>query len=177
MPQLEPSVYFLLVYILALSFSLLKGMKLKTIVLQSILFWYLAALVIVTLLPGLSDGAELELKNNFVPLKTIVELVTQHPTSVALRQVVGNVVLFIPFGFLLPLLWPSLSFSKKILLGLSLSFGIEALQYVISLQMGYTYRITDIDDLLLTTVGFIIGLICFRGYSLWATSPCSRSLS
>lgn len=42
------------------------------------------------------------------------------------------------------------------------SIGIETLQYCISLIIGVTYRITDINDVILNTLGGIIGLLLLR---------------
>jgi glycopeptide antibiotics resistance protein len=66
-----------------------------------------------------------------------------------------NVLLFVPVGFLLPLLWTK--FKKKratILYGALLSLAIELGQLL-------TFRATDIDDLLLNTAGTAIGCFLF----------------
>ena len=67
-----------------------------------------------------------------------------------------NVVLFVPLGFLLPLIWENKNSPWKILLaGLSFSLLIELSQLL-------NVRNTDIDDLLLNTLGAVIGFGLFR---------------
>ncbi|MCB7304642.1 VanZ family protein [Bariatricus massiliensis] len=66
-----------------------------------------------------------------------------------------NIVLFIPFGFLCPLLWKSKRFwYRTVLAGFSLSLLIEVSQI-------FTFRVTDIDDLLMNTLGTCIGFFVF----------------
>lgn len=70
-----------------------------------------------------------------------------------------NVVLFVPLGFLLPLIWENKNKLWKILLaGLSFSLLIELSQLL-------NLRNTDIDDLLLNTLGAVIGFVLFRLFS------------
>ena len=67
-----------------------------------------------------------------------------------------NVVMFMPLGFLLPYIWTGYrSLSKTALTGFLLSFSIEFAQLA-------TNRISDIDDLLMNTLGAL------SGYGLWA---------
>ncbi|MFX3675119.1 MAG: VanZ family protein [Paenisporosarcina sp.] len=67
----------------------------------------------------------------------------------------GNIVMFMPIGFLLPLLWEKFEpFYITIGLGFLLSLSIEILQLP---QM----RSSDVDDLWLNTLGTIIGYIVF----------------
>lgn len=67
-----------------------------------------------------------------------------------------NVILFLPMGLLLPILWPRfLSFFPVVALGFSASLFIEFAQL-------FTYRATDINDLMTNTVGTIIGYLLAR---------------
>ena len=67
-----------------------------------------------------------------------------------------NGVLFAPLGFLLPLLWPRQNrFWKILLAGISFSLLIELSQLL-------NLRSTDIDDLLLNTLGAVIGFALYR---------------
>ena len=70
-----------------------------------------------------------------------------------------NVVLFVPLGFLLPLIWENENrFWKILLAGVSFSLLIELSQLL-------NLRSTDIDDLLLNTLGAVIGFVLFRLFS------------
>lgn len=70
-----------------------------------------------------------------------------------------NVVLFLPLGFLLPLLWPKLNRFWKILLsGIAFSLLIELSQLL-------NIRNSDVDDLLLNTLGAVAGFALYRAFS------------
>ncbi|WP_091022935.1 VanZ family protein [Bacillus sp. UNCCL81] len=63
-------------------------------------------------------------------------------------NIFGNIILFVPFGFILT----SIKKSKKIILiGLFLSISIEVVQFMMS------FRTSDIDDVILNTIGTYIG--------------------
>lgn len=72
-------------------------------------------------------------------------------------QYVQNIVLFIPLGFMLPLLWSKYQNPRKALVcGFLLSLVIELMQLL-------NFRATDIDDLLMNTLGTGIGYLLFWG--------------
>ena len=74
------------------------------------------------------------------------------------RLLAGNVLVFIPFGLLLPAIWPRLARLWRIALaGLLFSAAIELSQLGISLLLGYWYRMADIDDVLLNVGGVLLG--------------------
>lgn len=67
-----------------------------------------------------------------------------------------NVLLFVPFGFLLPFIWPHINKLKyTVLSGFSFSLLIEISQL-------FNNRRTDVDDLLMNTLGTLIGYLLFR---------------
>lgn len=63
----------------------------------------------------------------------------------------ANIIIFIPIGILLPILY-NLKDKHIILIGFCISLFIEITQLFLN-------RTTDIDDLILNTLGVIIGLI------------------
>ena len=69
-----------------------------------------------------------------------------------LLNVIGNVAMFIPSGIVLPIIYKRLdSFVKVILAGGGISLCIEII------QLPFSVRASDVDDLILNTVGVIIG--------------------
>lgn len=78
-----------------------------------------------------------------------------------MSQVISNMIMFIPLGFLLPIVFKSSrSFSKTTLFAFGFSFFVEFFQYFIG-------RSSDIDDLILNTLGGIGGygiFILFNKY-------------
>lgn len=68
-----------------------------------------------------------------------------------------NIFLFIPFGFLCPLISKRYqSVKNTLLIGFGLSLTIEIV------QLFTLYRATDIDDLITNIIGTLIGYFCFR---------------
>jgi glycopeptide antibiotics resistance protein len=49
-----------------------------------------------------------------------------------------------------------------IVIGFFVSLSIEILQAILGFIIGYNYRAFDVNDLILNTVGTIIGLIIFK---------------
>ncbi|HML69632.1 MAG TPA: VanZ family protein [Clostridia bacterium] len=79
-----------------------------------------------------------------------------------------NIVLFVPLGFLLPLIWESENgFCKILLAGVLFSLLIECSQLL-------NLRSTDIDDLLLNTLGAVVGFALFRAYA-WLSKRVKRT--
>ena len=77
-----------------------------------------------------------------------------------------NAVMFLPFGFLLPVLWRCCrGWWKTALAGLFLSGLIEALQL-------FCFRYTDVDDLLMNALGALLGywLSWLLFHRKWRTS-------
>lgn len=71
-------------------------------------------------------------------------------------QYVLNVVMFIPLGYLISYLWPSMARVRyMILYGMGLSLLIELSQLL-------NQRATDIDDLIMNTIGALLGLALFK---------------
>ena len=69
-----------------------------------------------------------------------------------LINVIGNTTMFIPLGIVWPAVFKKLdTHSKVIAAGAGFSLCIEVL------QLPFFDRVTDIDDLLLNTLGFLIG--------------------
>ena len=70
-----------------------------------------------------------------------------------LKNTLLNILLFLPLGFLLPLLWKLMfSFKKTVLAGFTVSVLIEILQIL-------TWRATDINDVIANTAGTLFGYL------------------
>ncbi|MBI5978599.1 VanZ family protein [Clostridium perfringens] len=93
-----------------------------------------------------------------VPFTTIKEFIFEAPTYlIAIKNLVGNIIIFCPLGFLLPLISMKLNSWKKVILIIFLiSFLIESIQLVTGLGF------FDVDDLILNTLGGIIGYWIYK---------------
>lgn len=75
----------------------------------------------------------------------------------AFINVLGNLILLAPLSFFIALLWKRFrSFKNNVLFCFIISFSIEFLQFFTDM------RTTDIDDLILNTIGAIIGFYIFK---------------
>ena len=67
-----------------------------------------------------------------------------------------------PFGFLLPFAAPRLASWRRIVLAaLLFPLAIELCQLAVSLALGYSYRVTEVDDVLLNFAGVLSGYALF----------------
>ena len=67
-----------------------------------------------------------------------------------------NIIMFMPLGFLLPLIWKNFRNAKKVvLMGFLMSLAIEICQL-------FNIRTTDIDDLMMNTLGAVIGYFIWK---------------
>ncbi|MBA3877899.1 MAG: hypothetical protein C0498_13435 [Anaerolinea sp.] len=93
-----------------------------------------------------------------VPFETIRSSIEQGWNFPAGKFLAGNVGAFVPLGVLAPMLsrrWTS--WPRALLLGILASGLVEGAQLVLSLAMGFPWRVADVDDLLLNTLGTLIG--------------------
>lgn len=103
-----------------------------------------------TILDILNDQDELAYTRvNLTPFQTIRFYLFAGRVSdaTAFRNLVGNIVAFMPIGILVPLLRQDLSIGFTLFVGFALSAAIELTQYFTGLGS------CDIDDLILNVVG------------------------
>lgn len=84
--------------------------------------------------------------------------------SNALPGMILNIILTIPFGFGLNFIMQVRS-KNFIWLAPAVGFGIEITQLIISLILRYPYRVVDINDVLMNTLGVLVGYAIFRLFS------------
>ncbi len=121
---------------------------------------YIIALLYLTVF----SNQYLRLQEDYTPYfkltPSIFELVTADESLIfKLKNLLGNIILFLPFGFLLPVL---LKFQKKFVHIITVSLMGGILSVAIELvQVYFAYRIFDIDDIILNTVGTSTGFVLF----------------
>ncbi len=137
----------------------------KKIIRYTAAFFLLAYLILLAYLTFFSShyGRGNEHRGiNLIPFFTILQYLTG---SMGIRNVAvnlaGNIVAFMPLGFLLPFI-KSMKINKVIIITLFVTFIIEIAQYL-------TYSgISDVDDILLNLLGGVIGYFISRALSsLW----------
>lgn len=166
-----------LLWIVIRSLVLLKNKKYKRFSVQremllNIFAVYFVSLLSITLFPiDIIWGEVVEKFRPAVNIIPFVDIITDFPRTqfslaykikFLIKNLAGNLLLLLPIGIFLPILWiKARNFWKTVIIGASISFLIELLQYVLA-YLGYGRgRATDIDDLILNTLGVIIGYVIF----------------
>ena len=106
------------------------------------------------------SGIHREDAYNLIPMKEIGRFV-RHARMLGFAAVFlnlgGNVLAFIPFGGLVPLIWPRCrSFCLVALMSFGVSLCIE------TVQLAFRVGSFDVDDLILNTIGGMLGYGFFR---------------
>ena len=114
---------------------------------------------------------------NLVPFRSLVATLNA-PLFLwrfTLRAVVGNFVLLLPVPILLGLRSKKeLTFKKVVLIGFLTTFFIESSQLVINFLTGWPNRLVCVDDLLLNTLGVVVGYFIFKRYRSFFEKTISR---
>ena len=117
---------------------------------------YINLLVIIyfTFSPLLLDLNEVfNCRINLIPF---VYLLDYDVRAHMIYNVFGNIMMFVPTGIVLPVLYKRLdNFFKVAGTGLLISLAIEIL------QLPFADRTSDVDDLILNTLGVVIGYVLF----------------
>lgn len=96
---------------------------------------------------------------NIVPFKFITENWDMGARK-QVTQIIANILMFVPLGFILPVVFPRVrAFARTAVCMLSFSFLIELVQYFIG-------RSADVDDLILNTVGGMVGYLIFYAFAV-----------
>lgn len=96
---------------------------------------------------------------NLVPFRTIETYMSDLSFSVAFMNIFGNIIPFIPMGFLIPMAFPSQrNIIKTMIFCFLLILNVEILQLILFLGS------FDIDDIILNLLSCFIGFIIFKAY-------------
>ena len=151
-------------------------------ILLLILVVYLSALAAVTLEPNHPSRAVAE-ATRAIDVQPSVASLTCSAASLptgsraqgfCVRNARGNLLLFIPLGILLPLVWRRIRFWRGIQIATALSFSIELVQSI-SRAWG-SYRTFDVNDIVLNVVGACLGLLLVSLVRLGRPRPAALSL-
>lgn len=145
--ELSSAAVFLIPIILILNAAYLRDAK-KCIA-YMLFTLYLAAVSVVVGMPSVNSLT-------FDPTVEVIPFISMISDA---KNCVLNVILFVPLGMFLPLLWERFrSPARVILFGFCTSLTIEILQL-------FTFRTTDADDLITNTLGAAIGYFIAKSIS------------
>ena len=91
--------------------------------------------------------------SNFIPFKEMFRY--EFGTKPFVKNILGNVLLFMPYGLAVGYYTNIKKIRHSIILGLMLSLSIETTQYLIG-------RVFDVDDILLNLLGGIVGYLLYK---------------
>lgn len=157
-------VTIILYSILAISIGFKKRVPLRKQVLIFVFFLYLLEVVSITLfpIPYHYAGGNMQM-NNLVPFTTIMGFISRRDLFNGFCNIGGNILLFVPFGFMFPLVFRrEKRIIKMVVIGFAATLVVESSQFIISSILGFTYRSFDVDDLILNTLGTFLGYLGLR---------------
>lgn len=153
---------------IAILINLILKKSMRIHIFTLIILGYTLGILSVAFWPIMIDPMEAELYKqgwrpysvNLIPFKSISDALDHFYYMVAVRNIVGNLLLLFPLGIIVGL------FARKqrilLLSGLICSVSIELLQLILSQLYLIRPRTIDIDDVLLNTLGYFIGYFCYR---------------
>jgi glycopeptide antibiotics resistance protein len=104
-------------------------------------------------------GVRMREFSNFIPLKTIAYYALGgQSTGAALWNLAGNILAFVPMGFVLPVLLPKMQRVRNVIL---IAFGVSLCFEAIQLLTGIGRF--DVDDILLNVLGAAAGWLTYWG--------------
>jgi len=152
-PDIWPMLIIILVIICSLRITYLiikhKKFQLHKEMISLIFIVYILCLFHVVTFQDNNYGV-----SNFVPFKEIFRY--DIGTDKFIKNVMGNILLFIPYGFLSSYFLNNKKFSVITILTIITTLTIETVQY-------YIGRVFDIDDIILNLLGSIVGFLIFVG--------------
>lgn len=147
-----------------------SGLPAFHVVMRALFVLYIGWLVSATLFPipvreaviraeAMGQGLHVSL----VPLASIRETLATGTSFAQLWLIGGNVLTLAPLGFLLPFALPRLATWRRMAaVAFVVPLCIELAQLGVSLVVGYSYRVTEVDDLLLNFAGVLLGCAMYR---------------
>ena len=115
--------------------------------------------VIYTIQSNMERRDQGQLNANIVPFRTIKTYISDLSFSIAFMNILGNIIPFVPMGFLIPMAFPSQrNIIKTMISCFLLILSVEILQLILFLGS------FDIDDIILNLLSCFIGFIFFKAY-------------
>ena len=151
-----PSVVIITVSLITIRFSYLKNHSERIIFYRE--FWTLIAIIYLILLYQMVTRVDINKSfstgYNLVPFTEIFRYEIGSPMFI--YNVVGNIALFVPFGYIISVYVRPKKIWTSLLIAVIVSSTIELVQ----LNIGRSF---DIDDIILNSIGCIIGFLLYIG--------------
>ena len=147
-----PMVFVSLVILVSFRLSYLYKNKTKVVLYREIFMFFFAFYILCLFQIVTSTDISSSYGNNFIPFKEIMRY--KLFSNLFIKNVVGNVLLFLPYGYFVGRYFAGKSKALSIFLITLASVAIEYTQ----LSIG---RVFDVDDILLNVIGGTLGYMFF----------------
>lgn len=134
-----------------------KNLGRKKFLINTLFYSYITIVIYLTLMPILSSLPFI-LNSTYKGMHLLPFDDYFQSNGDATFQIIINIIMFLPFGFLLPQV-KRVGFIKMSICAFLLTLSIELLQPLIN-----SYRISDITDVITNTFGAMLGYCIFRLY-------------
>lgn len=158
-----PIIGGLLVLLFWLIFAFKKALSPSRILCVSLMILYVTAVVCLTLFPINYEESRTKSYNvidnqlRLIPLGSTIDMLTNCIPLLCIVQIGGNFLMTIPFGILMPLVFKNKKLLFYIISFILFTVIIEFSQFMIGLCIGSFYRTTDIDDVIINSIGAMAG--------------------
>lgn len=153
LPEIWPMILIITVIVASLRIAYLVHHNKKFVIHKElfglVFITYILCLYHVVTFQDINYGS-----SNFIPFKEIFRY--SIGSAKFIKNIIGNILLFIPFGFFSSYYLKARKFITPFVLTLITSFTIEIVQY-------YIGRVFDIDDIILNVIGGIVGFLLYIG--------------
>ena len=148
--------------------SIKKKIPYDKIIIVAVFIFYMATLIGATFFPIKFDVSQtksyddLSHRLQLIPFGSTIEFIHSSSPYNTFVQIAGNIVMTVPFGFLLPFVH---KFKRKypyVLSAVLLPLCIETTQFTIGILIGRLYRTADVDDLIFNFTGIMIGFALYK---------------
>jgi glycopeptide antibiotics resistance protein len=149
-PTMWPLMVFVSVIAISMRLTFLKGNSkiiLHKELMALVFIIYILCLYFIVIGQDISSGGV-----NLIPFKEMFRY--QIGSDMFLRNIIGNILLFVPYGFFSSYYLSNKKIGTNVLLCLVATFCIETIQY-------YIGRVFDIDDIILNVIGGFIGCLIY----------------
>ena len=155
-------------YICFLMYWIYKKDAIFSLVWRTIFYFYCISVIAIVFFPIPISSTQWVIvreyiKINVIPFQTIISQIWGEnlPLIIKIKQILGNILLFVPLGVFIKYFYQKFSVLKIIYICMWFSISIEILQLLIGICIWYNYRVIDIDDILLNTLWWYIGYFLY----------------
>ena len=157
------SIIGLIVVYLLIYFKKWKDYKGRELIFRNLFFIYICFVLFLTILPidwtfDLKWKYHSSIEFSYGNIKPYNDLILGR--SGALKEVVLNIIMTIPFGFLYSLLKKNINIIRVVGAGFLFSLSIELTQLMMTIFL-LNHRSFDVTDLINNTLGAVLGYIIF----------------